>query len=298
MQKSPEKDAPSVPPLRTVFEFIDYRKYLENYYAEQKRRTKTFSYRYFAKRAGISSPSFLKFIIDGKRNLTTPMIEKFCTALKLGSKEAKYFNSLVHFNQAKTAKEKQDHYAILRFLGNPVFEEILRVNQYDYFDKWPTPIIRELVCLRDFKDDWELIARAVQPAISAMEAKGAVQLLLKLGLVARKEDGRYVQTKKGVAADDGITSMALRSFHAQMMDHAKRALHEFDRRERNMSSLTLGVSPSAYSAIVEEIHAFKDRVKAIVHADEASSRVYQFNLELFPVSKDMAKLESPGGRRL
>lgn len=281
-------------PIKSVFEFIDYRKYLEYYYAEQKRRTRSFSYRWFAKRAGISSPSFLKFVIDGKRNLTTPMVEKFCQALKLGTKECKYFSTLVLFNQAKTAREKQDHYAVLRFLGNPVFEEVLRVNQYDYFDKWQTPVLRELICLRDFKDDWDAMARTVQPPIAPPEAKQAVQLLLKLGMVSRREEGGYAQTKKGVAADDTITSMAVRSFHAQMMDHAKRALNEFDKRERNMSSLTMGMSPSAYSAVVEEIQAFKDRVKAIVHGDGGGSRVYQFNLELFPVSRDLGRMPAEG----
>ena len=42
-------------------------------------------------------------------------------------------------------------------------------------------------------------------------------------------------------------------------------------------------------AMVEEIQAFKDRIKALVHKDEDSSRVYQFTLALFPVSKDISQ---------
>lgn len=61
----------------------------------------------------IRSPSFLKFVIDGKRNLTTPMIETFCQAMRLEPRDAKFFSTLVRFNQAKTAREKQDHYAVL-----------------------------------------------------------------------------------------------------------------------------------------------------------------------------------------
>jgi hypothetical protein len=54
------------------------------------------------------------------------MIEKFCVALRLDARDSKYFTNLVHFNQAKTAREKQDYYAVLRSLGDPVREEVIR----------------------------------------------------------------------------------------------------------------------------------------------------------------------------
>jgi uncharacterized protein (TIGR02147 family) len=95
--------------MKPVFEYIDYRRYLRDYYAENKKSKKYFSYRYFSSRAGIKSPVFLKLIIENKRNLTRPMIEKFCKALDLNNKEALYFRHLVLFNQGKTAQEKQEH---------------------------------------------------------------------------------------------------------------------------------------------------------------------------------------------
>jgi uncharacterized protein (TIGR02147 family) len=279
--------------LKSVFEFIDYRKYLEHHYSEKKKKNRKFSYRYFAMKAGITSPSFLKMVIDGKRNLTSAMIEKFCRALELDAKECKYFTYLVNFNQAKTAREKQDYYTALRSMGDMVKEEVLRINQYDYFDKWYTPIIRELLCLGDFQDDFDLLGRSVEPPVSPAEAKTAVQLLVKLGLVARKDNGRYGQTKLALAVDDTVVSMALRTYQEYALEHAKRSMYDIDKRVRHLSTLVLGVSPAAYGAMVEEIAAFKDRIKAIVHRDEASSRVYQFTLALFPVSKetDPAKLE-------
>lgn len=280
------KTGQAVASLKSVFEFIDYRKFLEHHYQERKKKNRKFSYRYFAMKAGITSPSFLKMVIDGKRNLTSAMIEKFCRALELDAKECKYFTYLVHFNQAKTAREKQDFYSALRSMGDMVKEEVLRINQYDYFDKWYTPIIRELICLIDFRDDFDFLGRSVEPPVSPAEAKAAVQLLLKLGLVAQKENGRYAQTKLALAVDDTVVSLSLRTYQEYALEHAKRSMYDIDKRVRHLSTLVLGVSPSAYGAMVEEIQAFKDRIKAIVHRDEASSRVYQFTLALFPVSKE------------
>jgi uncharacterized protein (TIGR02147 family) len=276
-------------PLKTVFEFIDYRKFLEYHYQEKKKRNAKFSYRYFAMRAGISSPSFLKMVIDGKRNLTSGMIEKFYKALELGPKECKYFSNLIHFNQAKTAREKQEFYLALRTMGNQIQEEILRVHQYDYFDRWYTPILRELICLGDFQENYELLAKYVEPAITAGEARTAVELMFKLGLIKRNEAGHYSQTKKAVLADDTVISMAIRTYQENALDHAKLAMHGLEKKARHISTMTLGVSLSSYAAMVEEIQAFKDRIKALVHKDEDSSRVYQFTLALFPVSKDTSR---------
>ena len=52
--------------MKSIFEFIDYRQYLCYYYKEKKRETRFFSFRYFAKKTGINSSSFLKHVIDGK----------------------------------------------------------------------------------------------------------------------------------------------------------------------------------------------------------------------------------------
>jgi uncharacterized protein (TIGR02147 family) len=277
--------------MKPVYQFIDYRKFLDYYYQEKKKHTRHFSYRFFAAKAGINSPSFLKRVIDGKRNLTSKAIEKFAKALKLNYKESVYFRNLVLFNQAKTAREKQEYYAVLRSMSGGIKETVLRHGQYDYFDKWYTPIIRELICLWDFKDDYALISRSVHPSITPSEAKKAVRLLHDLGLVTRGEDGRYHQTKKSVTVDDSIVIMAVRSYAETMLEHAKQALHGTEKTDRHISTITLGISRPVYDTIVAEIDAFKDRIKAIVSSDEDSSQVYQFNLQLFPSSVNVNTME-------
>ena len=273
--------------------FLDYRRFLEHYCQEQARAPQGFSLRGFARLAGIGSTSHLKSVLDGKLGLTTAMIAKVCAAMGMDARDTKYFSHLAGFNQARTAREKQDHYAVLRALGNPVPEEQIRGRGCDYFEKWQTPIIREIVTLRDFGDDWTALGEAVHPSISPLDARIAVETLLELGLIEKLADGRYRQTKKGLVADASRTSMSVRAFHGHMLEHAKRALHELGRDERNQSSLIIGLSPTAYGSVVEEIRAFKDRVKAIVHGDADSSRVYQFSLDLFPVSRELPARTHP-----
>jgi len=271
-----------------IFEFIDYRKFLAAWYENKKTSFKHFSYRYFSQKLGINSPSFLKSVIDVKRNLTARMAERFSKVIGLSAKETRYFRNLVLFNQAKTPGEKQEYYAVLRSMAGMVRETTLSVDQYDYFSNWYTPVIRELICLHDFSDDYGKIASAVNPKILPRQAKTAVGLLVRLGLVERMDNGTYRQTNGAITADSSVTSLAVRSFTRTIFDMSKAAIDTFDKKERHMSGLTMGISAEAYDVIAAEIEALKDRVKVIVNRDNNANRVYQMGLSLFPVSETLS----------
>ena len=89
-----------------VFEYTDYRKFLKDYYEDNKGKKPYFSYRYLSKKAGINASAFFKYVIEGKRGLTKTSIMKTVQAVGFSEDEAQYFENLVYFNQARTLKEK------------------------------------------------------------------------------------------------------------------------------------------------------------------------------------------------
>lgn len=276
---------------KSVTAYIDYRVFLKEFYEYEKKNTRYFSHRYFAQKAGISSSSFLSRVIEGKRNLTRPMIEKFCNALKLTEKEKVYFRNLVLFNQAQTSSEKSEHYAVLRSLKGIVKETVLQIQQYDYFSNWYTPVIRELICLYPFNENYSQLAKAVIPQISVKEARDAVTTLLKLELIKRNDDGTYVQTEKSVAADAQVQHLGVRAYTESMIRHSLLALQNMDKSIRHISTMTLGVSPEQYKSLIIELDAFKERVKQIVTENDQPNQVYQLNFALFPVSQSADCIE-------
>jgi uncharacterized protein (TIGR02147 family) len=273
--------------MKEIFKYIDFRKYLADYYLEKKRTSRHFSYRFFAQRAGIKSPVFFKQVIDGERNLTRAMIEKFTVALNLNKKECLFFKNLVLFNQAKGAQEKQECYSIMLSMMDYVQEHQLSSDHYAYFDKWYTSVIRELVCLFDFNDNYDLIAQTVRPRITATEAKKTVQLLLRLKLIIRQGNGTYRQHDASIISNDDMVALARRSFNSEMLLLARSANDTLAHTERNVSTITMGISKSCYEVLLAEMAAFKERVKAIVNQDEKSTRVYQLGLQLFPLSEEI-----------
>ena len=130
-----------------IFNYQDYREFLKDTYSYLKKNSRYFSFRYFSKTAGFTSPNIFKLVMDGDRNLSTEGVGKFLKGLKLGKNESEFFKILVKFNQAKSSVEKQS-----------VAEEILKFKayrkiyplgqaQYNYYSNWYFIAIREMVAL-------------------------------------------------------------------------------------------------------------------------------------------------------
>ncbi len=276
--------------MKSIYAYADYRIYLKEYYDEKKRVTRNFSYRYFSSKAGIKSPVFLKLVIDGKRNLTEVMIRRFITALELSKKQSDFFRHLVLFNQAKTAEQKQEHYRVCKSMQGLVNEHVVTNDQYDYFNNWYTSVVREIICLYNFNDEYAQIGQCIIPPITAAQVKKSIDLLLRLKMIAKGKDGMYRQIHRAITTGSEVTAVAVRSFNRSMLEKAISALDHFTPSQRYVTSQTLGVSATAYDVIVQEIQEFQERITAIVNQDERSSKVCQLCVQLFPMSKSTAEL--------
>ena len=84
--------------------YDDFRTYLRDFYADQK-SVSHFSYRFFCRKAGLKSPSHFTEIMDGRRKLTSKMMDSFIKGLGLTENDARYFTILVNFNQSKNRQK-------------------------------------------------------------------------------------------------------------------------------------------------------------------------------------------------
>jgi uncharacterized protein (TIGR02147 family) len=272
--------------MKSIYEYIDYRKYLKDFYADSKSTKKYFSYRYFARKARLNSPILLKMVIDGKRNLSRKTIDKFIAGFNLPEKESVYFRTLVLFNQARSAREKQEHYHGLRTLFKMVPQHLIEDGQFGYFDKWYFSVLREGLCHRDYRDDWDRIASCVHPRITATEAKEAVAWLLGHDFLKITKQGTYERLQRAITTRSEVSSSTVRNFNRTMIQLAGQSLDDFPINKRFTTGLTIGVSEQAYQMLVAEIEAFRDRVVQFVNSAEGADRVYQMNVQLFPVMLD------------
>jgi uncharacterized protein (TIGR02147 family) len=274
---------PLIHAMKSIFEYIDYRKFLRDFYAESKSTTGYFSYRYFARKARIHAPIFLKLVIDGKRNLSRSTIDKFIAGLGLKEKAASYFRALVLFNQATSSLEKQEYYRALRVLHKMVPQHVIEDERFEYFDKWYYSVLREGLCHKDFKEDWERIALCVRPNITPSEARDAVEWLLNHKFLKKTKQGTYEQINRAITTRSEVYSFVARNFHRKMIQLAEQSLDSYPVSKRYATGITFGVDAQTYGMLVAEIEAFRDRVVQFVNSIPKTNQVYQINIQFFPV---------------
>jgi uncharacterized protein (TIGR02147 family) len=275
--------------MNPLFEYMNFRDYLRDYYEDKKKAHAFYSFRLFSQKAGFTSPNFFKLVIDGKRNLSKESAFKFSKALGHTKKEADYFENLVFFNQSKTLEEKNAYLSnVMRFRGKSDPKKI-EESEYSYYSNWYNPVIRELVIAMDFKENFKKLGQAAIPAISEAEARQSVKLLAELGFIQKNGDGTYSKTSAVLTTGPQVRSVAIANYHKVMMQRASESIERFSAVQRDISSLTLSVSPQAFAAIIARIQDFRKEILELSEMDENRQKVVQLNLQLFPLSNSFDK---------
>jgi uncharacterized protein (TIGR02147 family) len=117
-----------------VFDYLEYREYLRDYYREQKKEKPFFSYRFIGHHVGMDS-SFIIKVLQGSLHISAKKIEIFIKLLGLKGTEAEYFETLVHFCKAKTERQRKLYFDRL-FSISAVKAQRLEAHQYEFFQKW------------------------------------------------------------------------------------------------------------------------------------------------------------------
>jgi uncharacterized protein (TIGR02147 family) len=267
----------------SIYSYTDYRKFISDYFAEQKRNGIGFSYAFFAKKAGFKSRSFMAKVISGEKALSAVSIGRVAKAMDLQKKERDYFRALVLFNNEKSLNKKSRYFENLQSTHQSNKSVLLRNDQFEYFNKWYFAALREIAAYCDFKDDFQKLGASLDPPISAKEAKQGIELLLRLNLL-KKRDGPFVQTDASITTGNEVQNIAVANFQRETSQLSQRAITRMGNRQE-ISTLTFGTNKTGYKEIQSEIRAFRKKLIGLIDAHKPIDRVYQLNLQLFPLTK-------------
>ncbi len=270
--------------MKPIFTYSDYRLFLHDYLLSAKAGGTPLTYEELGRKVGFSSKGFVTQIIQGKTKIPNDKIRKFGQALELGKKELDYFELLVRFDQAKTHREKNEHFRKL-VSGFKTRIRHIGPDQYDFYSTWYYSAIRSLLAYYPFDGNYAKLAQLLIPAITPGQAKKAIELLERLSLITKKEDGWYHLTQRILSTGDSVGSMSLINFQQTTMELAKDALERFPVEQRHSSTLTLGLSEEGYRMAVERIAALRKELLDIARFDRSIDRVIQVNLHAFPLTR-------------
>ncbi|MBN1758948.1 MAG: TIGR02147 family protein [Chitinispirillaceae bacterium] len=283
--------------IESIYEYNDYRTFLQDYFAVKKRIMPTFSQRYFAKKAGFNAHNFCTLVMAGKRNLSMDSIRKIIKGIGLRGKTATYFENLVYLNQATTIEDKDYYFSRLKRTVKKTTFYLLHEEQFFFYEKWYYPVIRELLILKDWNGNYTALAKAVRPPLAVQEAREAVELLEKTGLVKRDACGIYS------LADEFVTSAEVPAFikkkaRRDVLMKGIETIESVAPHEKYAAYSTVTMSRGLYNEVRDILDETRHKILELVADDGAADDVYEVVLQMFPVTdlgKKGKKAEADGG---
>ena len=266
-----------------IYNYLDYRLYLQDYYQLQKKSNPNFSYAVWAQNTAIKSRSFLRLLVMGKRTLTEKMLPAILQSLKLNADEKHFFVLLVRFNQADSIEAREEVFSAIKSCKKHQLSKIH--DTYHYLSSHWCPRVHVLLTLEDIDRTCEALAKMTRLSVAEMEK--ILKTLEQLGIAEQNEDGQWQAQETVFQIPDDLNNLAIQSFHKNSLQMAQAAI-ESNPNERQYLGIFMPLTAQEYQELNEEL----DRVTTQLLARYSSSqgknkKLYQLNTSLIPASTQL-----------
>ena len=270
-----------------IYDYSDYRKFLQEFYELEKSLDPTFSYRIFAAAIDMDASLLVK-ILQGKRHVSTKNIEAFVQFFRFKEGKAEYFREMVAYGKAKNDEQVRKHFETLQKMRPSSCRELDEA-RYRYFQQWFYPMIRSALDVFDYRgpEHAAALGDSCIPKISANQVENAVDALLQLGLVHRRKDGRIVPTDAHLKTKEHWLSASISDYQKSIAELAHRSIDETPKEERDISTLTMALDSSQIQRIRDIIAEARRSIVNVANSmpSQICDSVYQLNFQLFPMMK-------------
>ncbi|MGE3975171.1 MAG: TIGR02147 family protein [Bdellovibrionales bacterium] len=277
-----------------IYDYLDYRKYLGEMLKFKKETRGSFSLAVFSKKAGLQTRNYLKRVIDGERNLSSENIPKFCIGFELTRKESLYFEALVNYSQNKNEVSKKHYFDLLRAAADGEQNAAVEIahDQFEVFNHWYILAIRELVLLKDFDESPQYISKKLKNKVTPKQAKHAIEVLLKTGLLRKNDQQRLVQSDPTIQYSQDIVNLQIRRYHTQNLERASESIKEDSFESWNVRALTIAIDKDKNEEIQKAINQFfgeiNRRYSVIDPQQSQCNSVIQMNVQMYELTEDSA----------
>lgn len=267
-----------------VLQYTNFRVFLRDYYEFKKKTQPSFSLRFFAEKAGLSSHAHLKLTIDGKRNITKGTVLKLIQGLGLEKQRAAYFESLVFFNQAQSDTEKQVYYAQLLKASPRSRLHKMDKAQFRVFREWHHTVILEMVAMKGFKPIPDWVSKKLHGLVTPAQVTESFELLLELGLLVKTANG-FRQRDPMLTTDDEVQDLMVKLYHQQMLRISADMMSALPSQERDFSALTFSIKREDFPNLKKHIQLMRKELLDFSAKAGEGEDVVQVNIQLFPLTR-------------
>lgn len=301
---NPDALSPAKPPVLSkmpeiieapvLSQHMDFRKYLQNYYEYRrlisKKDLRPYHYSVFSAAADIKSPNYLKMIIDGKRNLSPDMIGKFAKALAFNKDQTEEFRVLVNFCQATDPAERNFFLKELTTLrvNNQLKSGEIDQKTWDKIPNWIAWVLYAMIDQRDVSFQIDELRALLRGKASNSEIQEALDTLVNSSQIVKDEaTGAFKKAHNLIESPEDIPVALVRKLQAQLMYLGLESLYQDAATDREFGSLTLALTKEEFEQLKFQLRKMRKEINkdnSIRRMTSPGERVYQLNLQLFPVT--------------
>lgn len=268
--------------MKNIFNYLDYREYLQEYYDYRKSVTPWYSLKVMGESIGLDQSQVFR-ILRKQLHLSKAATPRMLKYLNLPKNEELYFCTLVDFSKSKKESDTQALFAkILELRGNS--SQVLQENQLQLYSEWYIPIIRAMIGCMEWKDDYTKLAKHVSPSITEAQAKQAIKILESIGLIALNKEGFYHPTNNSLTTGSHFYSHIVKHYQAQTFRLAENSLAHHPKCTRDINVVNMAVDDEAFedckTIIAEARKQIRNRIEQVSKPD----RILRLATALFPVA--------------
>lgn len=260
-----------------------YQTFLRSELAKRINANSRYSLRAFARYLGLD-PSVLSRVLNGQKRLSPASSEKIIKKLDISPEEANnILHSMASAYQEDGVKRTQPKVKeLLKGTSRKNPERDLTPEIFRIISDWYHYAILQLREESDFKNDNAWIARQLN--ISEIEAKLAIERMLKLELITDENGVLKRSSENLTAGDSGITSSAHRKRIKQITEKSIHSLENDDIKIRNHTTMTMAIDPELMPLAKEMIQDFMDQLSEKLQSKK--KQVYELQINLFPIQRN------------
>ncbi|HEY1079085.1 MAG TPA: DUF4423 domain-containing protein, partial [Bdellovibrio sp.] len=216
---------------------------------------------------------------------------KFGKALSFMKDQTEEFRLLVHFTQATDPADRNMYLKKLsehRVAGKLKSGEIDR-KTWEKVPNWVTWIVYAMVDQEGVSFDTAGLKSLLRDKASEDEIEHALATLLNTGELRRDE--KTGELKKGrslIESPEDVPVALVRKLQSQLMYLGLESLYQDQPTDREFGTLTMSLTKSEFEEIKFKLRQMRKgfhKDNSIARMKEKGERVYQLNIQLFPVTK-------------
>ncbi len=264
----------------SVFEYMNISLFLQDYYQLQKSLNQKFSYENWSQALGFSNKTLLRMIVQGKRQITENSKIKFQQVIKFNPLEKEYFDVLVDYSQAKSAKQRQVIGSRLIQIQRQTFIQAQFSATSELVKSAYGPIILTII-----SSVTEPISAAHIAELLKLETTQVSAVLneLEMAKAIIKTSTGYMAEQTSFKIPDLFGHQNLKTFYKFWIEQSAKAM-DLPPEIRRYRSLQIPLSKDEFEEVVHKVNDFAMTLLCQFEKNTMHERkMYLINTALFPV---------------